>query len=309
MANIDCVIDTHPMANEMNSISHHVTGTTTAVVAMKAAVIKAESDAAEHVCNNVNRGFYTLIRSQISQKTAKLTSQVDSLVMQLQQQTRMLLNIKTRMEHDYNMITARYTKLFGTLNQSLKQRVYELDRPTFDFAERDLELISNRPRQLTSTVPVSQLESLTMSQRIAASNVKHHALEVIDTMSAFLGNMAQQKQLTSRILLRQPATQPSALYMLPAIVSEECIDQTGATAARVVANQRCITPQAVAATRNQVITQMDQLPWKRPAQINTEVQNEFNRLLSVSRARERVKQTARALFQKNNFETLNTAVS
>lgn len=309
MANIDCVIDTHPMANEMNSISHHVTGTTTAVVAMKAAVIKAESDAAEHVCNNVNRGFYTLIRSQISQKTAKLTSQVDSLIMQLQQQTRMLLNIRTRMEHDYNMITARYTKLFGTLNQSLKQRVYELDRPTFDFAERDLELISNRPRQLTSTVPLSQLESLTMSQRIAASNVKHHALEVIESMSNFLGNMAQQKKLTSRILLRQPATQPSALYMLPSIVFEECIDQTGATSTKVIANQRCITQQAVAATRSRALEQVDKLPWQNSAQINADVQNEFNRLLTTSRARDRVKQTARALFLKNKFQTLNTATS
>ena len=309
MANIDCVIDTHPMANEMNSISHHVTGTTTAVVAMKAAVIKAESEAAEHVCNNVNRGFYTLIRSQISQKTAKLTSQVDSLIMQLQQQTRMLMNIKTRMEHDYNMITARYTKLFGTLNQSLKQRIYELDRPTFDFAERDLELISNRPRQLTSTVPLSQLESLTMSQRIAASNVKHHALEVIDTMSSFLVGMANQKKLTSRILLRQPATRPSALYMLPNIVSEACIDKSGATTTNVVAHANGITPQAVAATRSRVLDQVSQLPWKQTREISSEIQNEFNRLLSASQANERVKEMARALFQKNSFETLNTAAS
>ena len=309
MANIDCIIDTHPMASEMNSISHHVTGTTTAVVAMKAAVVKAESDAAEHVCNNVNRGFYTLIRSQISQKTAKLTSQVDSLIMQLQQQTRMLLNIKTRMEHDYNMITARYTKLFGTLNQSLKQRVYELDRPTFDFAERDLELISNRPRQLTSTVPLSQLESLTMSQRIAASNVKHHALEVIDTMSSFLAGMANQKKLTNRILLHLPTSKPSALYMLPNIVSEACIDSSGATTTNVVANANGITPQAVAATRNRVLEQVNELPWKQTHEISGEIQNEFNRLLSASQASDRVKEMARTLFQKNSFETFNTAAS
>ncbi|MBQ8968589.1 MAG: hypothetical protein IJ064_02485 [Bacteroidaceae bacterium] len=309
MANIDCVIDTHPMANEMNSISHHVTGTTTAVVAMKAAVIKAENDAAEHVCNNVNRGFYTLIRSQISQKTAKLTSEVDSLVMQLQQQTRMLLNIRTRMEHDYNMITARYTKLFGTLNQSLKQRIRELDRPTFDFAERDLELISNRPRQLTATVPVSQLESLTVSQRIAASNVKHHAQEVIDTMSTFLGNMAQQKQLTSRILLPHSVSTPSAQYLLPSIVAEECIDQTGTTATRVVVNQHGITPQAVSATRNQINTHVGELPWQKQSEVCAEVQNEFNRLLSLSKATDRVKRTARDLFGKNIFETFNSAAS
>ena len=53
---------------------------------MQTAVIIAEEKAADHVCNNVNKGFYSLIRSQISQKMAKLQSEVDSHLMQLVQQ-------------------------------------------------------------------------------------------------------------------------------------------------------------------------------------------------------------------------------
>jgi hypothetical protein len=84
-------VDTKPMAEEIKSVSRHVNGTTGAVVAMQTAVVIAEERAAEHVCNNVNKGFYSLIRSQISQKMAKLQSDVDSHLMQLVQQKNALL--------------------------------------------------------------------------------------------------------------------------------------------------------------------------------------------------------------------------
>ena len=112
MATFNYTVDTNPMAQEIGSVSNHIKGTTTAVVAMQAAVILAEEKAADHVCTNVNKGFFTLIRSQISQKVAKLQSEVDSHLMQLNQQRKQLLSIKGRMERDYNMISNRYSKLF-----------------------------------------------------------------------------------------------------------------------------------------------------------------------------------------------------
>ena len=83
MEYINCVVDTQPMANELKSVSNHVTGTTTAVVAMQAAVIKADQDAADRVCHDVNRGFHALMSSQLSQKIAKLQSDVDSHLLRL----------------------------------------------------------------------------------------------------------------------------------------------------------------------------------------------------------------------------------
>ena len=143
MAYIDCLVDTHPMANEINSVSTNIKGTTAAVVGMKAAVIQAEAEAADHVCNNVNKGFYTLIHSQISQKIAKLQSEVDSHLMKLNQLCKQLLSIKGRMERDYGNISQRYIKLFNGLNKNLEQRVYEIDRPAIEFAVKDSNSISN----------------------------------------------------------------------------------------------------------------------------------------------------------------------
>ena len=301
---IDCYVDTEPMAREINSVSHHVAGTTGAVVAMKGAVVKAESDAADHVCRNVNLGFYTMIRSQISQKIAKLQSEVDSLVMQLHQQTRMLLNIKTRMENDYNMISARYSKLFGTLNQSLKQRIYEIDKPTFNFVEQDLQQISNRPSQLISTVPLSQLESITMSQRIIASNLKNHAFNVIGSMSSFLTGMGEQKKITDSILLRQSVTVDTEQYLLPAIVAETCMDKSGATNVVIAVNNEGYNKAAHNMTRSRIMDNYKQFAWHDQNEIQFELQNEFQRLVSNAAVSNRVKETMSQLFYASKFQTL-----
>ena len=85
MAHMSFTVDTQPMAREIESVSQKVKGTTAAIVGMRAAVIAAEAEAADHVCNNVNLGFYTLIHSQISQKIARLQSDVDSHLMKLNQ--------------------------------------------------------------------------------------------------------------------------------------------------------------------------------------------------------------------------------
>jgi hypothetical protein len=93
------------------------------------------------------------------------------------------------------MISNRYLKLFSGLNANLKQRVFELDKPTIDFAVREVEKVSNRTKYLTATVPVTQLESLAISQKIIASNLKFRGLNVINSMTKFLGDMYVQKLL------------------------------------------------------------------------------------------------------------------
>ena len=86
---IPFTVDTRPMADEINKVSRHVDNTTAAVVSMKAAVVMAEKESADLVCNNVNRGFHALMLSQVSQKTAKLQSEVNSHLLRLNQQSKL----------------------------------------------------------------------------------------------------------------------------------------------------------------------------------------------------------------------------
>jgi hypothetical protein len=304
MATFNYTVDTNPMAAEISSVSRTVAGTTTAVVAMQTAVVVAEAKAADHVCKNVNKGFFTLIRSQISQKMAKLQSDVDSHLMQLNQQKKQLLAIRGRMERDYNMISGRYLKLFTGLNQNLKQRIFELDRPTIDFAVREVEKVSNRTKYLTATVPVTQLESLAISQKIIASNVKFRGMKVIGSMTNFLSDMNEQKRLTEKILL-PGAKVENATLSIPVIISEMNFDKFDNKNIDVTVSKVQLNPTTQSAVKNTVNQNIDNLQWRK-AEIDKDTKSEFSKLLSNSNSSQRVKDMASKLFAANSYQQLKT---
>lgn len=303
MASIDFVVDTHPMAREIDTVSSNIKGTTAAVVSMQAAVIAAEKEAADHVCDNVNRGFYTLIHSQISQKIARIQSDVDSHLMKLNQLRKQLLAVKTRMERDYGMISSRYVKLFNGLNKNLQQRIYELDKPTVKFAVKELDSISNRPMLLTSTVPVSQTESLALSQKILASNMKQSGALAIQGMSKFLGEMKQQKELNDKIMLKSSKINSDVVHMLPVAYCESNYDKYGNKKTEVFISTECIPQRGRELVRNAIDSRVEGMNWQT-SEIDSEVKSEFNQMLSASSSSDRVKDMASKLFLANSYETV-----
>ena len=303
MATFNYTVDTKPMAEEIKSVSRHVNVTTGAVVAMQAAVIFAEEKAADHVCNNVNKGFYSLIRSQISQKMAKLQSDVDSHLMQLVQQKNALLSIKNRMQRDYNMIAGRYGKLFNGLNANLKQRVFELDKPTIDFAVKEVDKVSNRTKYLTATIPIMQLESISLSQRIVASNIKHKGLNVINSMRSFLFEMNTQKKLTDQILINDNKYTETATIFIPIVIFECNRDKTDSKNVEITISEVELDNLSKSAIQNTAYAEINRVEWSQKTIPNSEIKSEFSKLISSSAKSQRVKDLAIKLFHSNNFQT------
>lgn len=298
---IDCLVDTDPMARSIDTVSRNVTATTTAVVAFKSAVVKAEKEGADHVCKNVNKGFFTLMHSQLTQKIAAHQSRADSLVMELVSQKKRLLAIKSNMEKDYGRIVARYSKIFSGLNKALKQRVIELDQPIFDFAARDVACNMGRNQLLTAVVPVCQLETLTAAQQITASNMKHDSYRVIEATERFLRQMNEQKILTDKILLRSIPSD-EGVQCFPVAIVESQIDSNGNMAYNVT------PPEGISKSNKDAITgkvyeHSSELEWKE-TEINDLVKQEFAKLVVESGGSERVKKMANTLFAENHMQTL-----
>lgn len=288
---IDCVIDTEPMAREMDRVSRQVDGTTAAVVGFKAAVIKAEGDAADHVCQNVNRGFYSLIHSQISQKIAKLSSEVDSHVMKITQLQKQLLGLKSRMQRDYAMTSQRYHKLFTTLNRDLRLRVTELDRPVMRFASDETTRLENRTRLLSSQVPLGQTETLAASERILAGNVKYQAKEVLESTERYLSDYKRQEVLLQKVLLDETIDQEEQQILMPVIV-------VNSTQAPDSSNWNCYSnttfvPANAARDVTELVAQ-NVVPMPNTVGNHT-LSNELNALISQSSLPDRVKEMMRQL--------------
>jgi hypothetical protein len=303
MASFNYTVDTKPMAAEISSVSNNVNRTTGAVIAMQTAVIAVEEKAADFVCENVNRGFYSLIRSQISQKLAKLTSEVDSHVMQLTQQMKALTGIKNRMERDYHMISSRYTKLFGGLNTNLKTRVYELDKPVTNLVSKEVNKLANRPKYLTATIPVSQIETLGASQKILSSYVKINAFKVINSMNEFIQDMNSQKKLTDKILINKNNLNIGLIY-LPVILIESNRENTNSNDVSVFLNEKNIPSNVKNSVKSQIFSNFSKFNWNSEVSLSSELRNEFQNLVQNSKLDKRLIENIEQLYSLSKTSTI-----
>jgi hypothetical protein len=303
MAQFNFTVDTDPMANSIDGIAHHVDGTTAAVIAMQTAVTIAEQKGAEKICNNVNFGFYSLIRSQISQKIATHKSKADAKIMELQQQSVSLLAIKGRMEKDYMMLASRYTKLFEGLNKALRARIFELDKPTTNFVLKDVLPTANRTKRLSGSSSTMQLESITSSQMISVSNTKYNAMKNISSMQDFIYNSENQNSLIGSILTNESVSKPIE-KLIPVIISES--EGLNVRQSQWLITQPPLKKKTNSNIESHIYTSLSNLKWNDDDKNNTtRVKQEFGNFVNQPTVSDRVKKQMLSFVESNNWQKLN----
>lgn len=298
---IPCSVDTAPMATELQSVSNHVKGTTAAVVTMQTAVIAAENQSAKKVCSNVNIGFFSLMRSQISQKIANKQSRVEALIMQLGQQKRQLLSIKTNMEREYGRIAERYLRIFTSVNKELESKIRQIDQPVFELVNKHMMTSSNRMNALSGWVTTSQIEGITQSQQILVSNMKHNAQVALEQSTEFLSQIGEQRVLTGKVLISNPMGNESKTCQIPVVIWETLNDNSG------IPRTEIKTPEPLAKVHsnqiNNVIRESETLPWGKKEQ-SPMVAEEFISIVDSSSSNQRVKDMIKKMFASSDYKTV-----
>ncbi len=298
---IPCSIDTSPMAAEIQSVSHHLQGTTAAVITMQGAVIAAENSSANKVCRNVNRGFFTLMQSQISQKIANKQSRVEALLMKLAHQKRLLLGIKNTMEREYGRISERYLKVFTSINKNLEQSVRQLDQPVFEFVTKHMATLSNRMYMLPSWVVLSQNEGVSQSQQVLVSKIKRNAQQALSESTDFLSQIADQCVTTRKVLVSNPYGNENRVCLIPIIVFETISDTSVVSKTNIYMPSN-LTPQYVNQIDN-TLNEPKSLSWSRGGKPE-QVTEEFGKMVDNSNLSTRIKSTIMKMYSTSNFETL-----
>jgi len=305
MATFNIDIDTTPIAHEVDGISNHLKATTGAVIAMQTAVINEEIKAADTICDHVNKGFYTLIQSQISQKIAKLQSDVNALLMELTNQKQALLAIKGRMAKDYQMVSKRYTKLFNALNTNLKNRIYNLDAPLISFAEKERVRLENRRKMLTATVPTAQLEQVSLSQKMITSNVKSKGAKILGIIEKYLKTLIREDLLTKEILLRKkvPNHQETQTIFAPVIIADIIWNKNTPPTFDVISSGEILQKHPQSKISNLVQDKAKDIRWSKNRDASKKIEIAFEKAIANSSATHDIKELARKLFSKNEIST------
>lgn len=302
MASFGVSVDTTPMASKMESISNNVNLTTGAVVVMKDSLLKAEAEATDFLCKNVNGGFYDLIISQISQKSALAQSETKAFALELVQQAKELQHLQVRMGKDYGMITKRNISLFNSLNKELENRIAALDKEVIDFVKKEIRKAESRVVEHIAAVPVNQSESLSVSQAIVAARIKAEADRLIAAMFRFLKQEKEQEISIRRMTHTEHPQQQEEEY-IPVLYCS-----TSAAESRVdnIYVPDYLTSQAERQVYEGARSAAELLPWQ---EVGSETAGAVRRELDAMIVRKdipsRVAETMRKLFEKDRWKTLN----
>jgi len=146
-------VDTSSFDHGVMTLKGHVDGLTGAMVATEAAQIAQKACSASSISQSVSAGFFTLIRSELTQQMVALRSRVDSLFLKLNEMKAACLRIQQSMKQDYERITDRYSKIFEELDRELAMRITALDRPSYTILREIAEQNRRSINSTLSTVP------------------------------------------------------------------------------------------------------------------------------------------------------------
>jgi hypothetical protein len=191
--NVNIEVDTSPFDNSVEQCNTNVNLLTGAVVATEAAQIASIDKNSKKVANTIVSGFFSYIKSEISQQIAELSQGIESQLMHLRELSKAVLDKKRQMESDFMRISGRYAKTFDDLNNELSNRIFELDKHAFVFKkELDNQSVRATNNDLVNTVAVFGKEGSELQIKISVSIAKKRALDTINKARVFLW---QQKKL------------------------------------------------------------------------------------------------------------------
>ncbi len=182
MADFNIVVDTNPMAESVNQVSNHLTATTAAVVAMQTAVIASEKKSADKICANVDKGFYNLIRSQISMKLSVCYTEMQAKLALLMEYAKTLSRTQERMEGDFNRVKGQYLHIFKGLDKALSNRIAQLDKAPVGISETRKKVVLGMFERHVPEAVVTSAEVDLSDQKIVTSRIKdktNHSLDFL----------------------------------------------------------------------------------------------------------------------------------
>lgn len=294
---IDCLVDTIPMAEKIQRVGQNVEHTTMAVVAMKTAVVEAEKSGAQHICQNVNRGFFTLMQSQLSAKLAQKKSRTEALMAQLAMQKRRLLEIKNSMENDYQRICTRYGRIISSINKQLEQRIIDLDKPVYKFCTNDIATCTNRKLTVSGIAPIVQKEDVQTAQRINSSVLRRDGEYAINHLKDFLVEFAKSDHEVRCHTIESLPAQDCTFY-LPFVMMSVTVDSEGTQSLYITPPESLSIKNAQRSVR-EISSQVNTFGWVPEESVSSETKTEFLRILAESEQPDRVKKMIKRLYDQN----------
>lgn len=305
MADFNITLDTLPMAESIDTVNGHVRNVTGAVIAMQSAVVAEEHSASQQICENVDNGFYILMKSQLSQKIAACSSTMSSKLMLMKKFRIDINHIQEVMQDDYNRICRRYHKQFTALDKALEARVRELDRSAMEIGEMQRKMFSKLRDDSCSVICYDRDTQLTAEQSVTAK-VKNKAVRALGAMASDVnGSIAYNRKVEHILKEEKLSSREDAFLPVLMVETDSMFDSTNKVNNVYVAQTNSFSKTDVVA--NQMQSVASSYEWQPvEKEEHNQVQNDFMQKCNASGIDERVVKEMVRLFNESSWTVPKT---
>ena len=180
-------VDTTPFDASSADCRTTVDGLTASVAATESAQVASIRSNSRRVGKTLIDGFFKTVRSEISQQINELKNNVEATLLKLQSDAQRCNDMQRQMEVDYNRKCDQYLRIFNELDNELRNRIQNLDQPTFLFRQQ-ADMLNSRlvGSDMVPTVSIAGGENARLGAQLSATLSKQRAYETLGKATRFL---------------------------------------------------------------------------------------------------------------------------
>lgn len=202
---INVHVDTTPFDASVATCNGSLLGLTGSVVAMNSAQCDAIQDSSKAISSHISGGFFSLIKSELSQNMAALFSKLNSGIMLVMEKTKLAKKQHEIMQNDYNRTLSRYVKVFSELDEECRRRILELDRSAYNLSEKVLkEQVSSMQTKFSMDVLTYSNDESVVNSRLLSACTKNKVGVVIENIGRNISQQMVYSKKMQKILRDAP---------------------------------------------------------------------------------------------------------
>ena len=270
------IVDTEPFDNSVEHCNNRISALNGAVVAMNGAQCAAIGQAADDVSQHVVDGFFNVVKSEISQDSARLRNIIISQIALLKDHAVRVRQQTDTMATDYNRISSRYIKIFKELDEECRKRVQSLDSKAFEISSEITEKQLRVPGMAIGGFITSSTEDCLTVDQIALSHLKSNTRDTINSLLDNISNDLRFSRNTERVTYEKTLEKGAEAVFVPVLFCQTD-DQSGKHSKCYVNDTVARAPEDVCSEVNRYFSESE-ISWSAEGAVNANVDREFNAL-------------------------------
>lgn len=297
---IDIEVDTDPFLDSVQGCTDSLGMLKQSVDKGTAVQIQSIYDNAERIGDTITAGFFNVVSTEIQQQMQFQEQTREARLLLLRQLQQRCIELKARMQRDYNRISERYIKIFDDLNHELENRIFALDKPSFELQRTCHATAQRQLDGLNTGVTITGKETSIASSAITAALLKERTQKLLKATEAYLeAEQAEQAKLKD---LSLSEVKESRHYIPVIAVEQEPLSGGG--------SWQIHTPKGISQEKHTaLLTAAQTMPWQVQNQaereaVDKELQNRLSYTATPTAHEERVLREMKRLYERRQLETL-----